>query len=139
MARLKLQPLTRTIFETQMEVRVEHINYGGHMGNDKFLSFAHEARVRFLASVQATELDFYQHGLIMLDSSVDYKAEVFLADQLTIKLDINDIQDTSFDMLYSFIKSDKTAALIKTSMCFFDYATRKIQPVPEAFKERYAQ
>lgn len=139
MARLKLPPLNRKIFETKMDVRVEHINYGGHMGNDKFLSFAHEARVRFLSSVGATELDFFHHGLIMLDSCVSYRAEIFQGDQLVINLDIDDIQETSFDFLYSFQKSDKTAALLKTSMCFFDYTTKKIQPVPEAFKQRYGR
>jgi len=35
-------------FSCQLPVRITDINYGGHVGNDRLLVFAHEARMRFL-------------------------------------------------------------------------------------------
>lgn len=143
MARTKLSASKRSLFQTTLDVRVEHINYGQHMGNDKFLSFAHQARVEFLKQHQASELDFFGAGLIMVDSVVNYRAEVFLGDLLEIDLDITDIQDNGFDFLYHFKTTQnsqqKTAALIKTTMCFFDYEKRKMTPTPKEFALQFQE
>lgn len=143
MARTKISAPKRSLFQTTLDVRVEHINYGQHMGNDKFLSFAHQARVEFLKKQQSSELKFYGAGLIMVDSVVNYRSEVFLGDLLEIELDICDIQVNGFDFLYHFKRlrdlEKKTAAIIKTTMCFFDYEKRKMIPTPSEFALQFRE
>jgi len=35
-------------FSTELDVRIQHINRGNHLGNDSLITFLNEARVRFL-------------------------------------------------------------------------------------------
>ena len=46
MGRLKLDFPEPVIFATELEVRADSINYGGHVGNDRFLSLAQEGKLR---------------------------------------------------------------------------------------------
>ncbi len=53
------------IFKTNFAVRIGDINYGGHMGNDKFLLIFHDARLKrtimgreVVVAVSEAKLDF---------------------------------------------------------------------------------
>ena len=72
--RVKLEIPNFFHFETKLNIRVSDLNYGGHLGNDSFLSLAHEARVQFFNSLQMTEREFFGRSLIMADSVVIYKS-----------------------------------------------------------------
>jgi len=47
MPRLTLDLPSQFIFSTVLTVRHNDINYGGHVGNDSFLSLMQEARIVF--------------------------------------------------------------------------------------------
>ena len=51
MPRVKLFKPKSFDFETILYLRIYDINYGGHMGNDAVLRLAHEARIKFLNSL----------------------------------------------------------------------------------------
>src|SRR5512137_1805185 len=57
MPRVKLEEHARYPFSTELEVRVADLNYGAHLGYERLLSLAHQARVRMLDRLGATELD----------------------------------------------------------------------------------
>lgn len=87
MHKIKLKFEGEVMFSTTMAVRVSDINYGGHVGNDRFVSIIHEARVRWLNSIgYKSELDIDGLGLIQKDLAVDYKKEVKYGQDLTINL-----------------------------------------------------
>ena len=44
-------------FRQLLAVRITDLNYGNHVGNDKVLTFLHEARVRFLNSFGYSEFN----------------------------------------------------------------------------------
>ena len=50
MERIKINLPETFTFSTIIKIRITDINYGGHVGNDSFLSLVHEARLQFLAS-----------------------------------------------------------------------------------------
>ena len=52
-------------FETLLTIRVSDLNYGGHLGNDSFLTLAHESRVQFFKSMNMTERNFFGSSLIL--------------------------------------------------------------------------
>ena len=52
MERIKLNLPEQFLFSTNIAVRITDINYGGHVGNDSFLSLIHEARQQFLNHYQ---------------------------------------------------------------------------------------
>jgi 4-hydroxybenzoyl-CoA thioesterase len=128
-------------FSTELTVHVEHLNYGGHVGNDKFLSLAHEARIRFLEKLGGSELDFDGVGLIMTDAQVMYKAEVFRAEQLRVDMGVEELTKSRFELHYKItrLEDDKEVARIQTGMAFFDYTQRILGRAPQSFENKFRE
>ena len=135
MTRVKITLPEKFIFNTELPVRITDINYGGHLGNDSVLSIAHEARIRFFSEHGFTEKDVGGAEIIMVDAEVQYKAEGFYGDVLTIEVGIKDITKTSCDIVYQLTnkETEKVIAIVKTGIVFFDYQSRKVVPIPKEF------
>lgn len=141
MARIKISEPEKYIFSTELEIRISDINYGGHLGNDRVLLLAHEARIRFLKKLGYSENNIETLGIIMTDAAVIYKSEGFLGDTINIEIGISEISGLGFDLIYSMknITSGKMLALVKTGVVFFDYNSRKMKPVPNEFIRSFSR
>lgn len=137
MARVMIDLPEKFIFTTQITLRISDINYNDHLGNDSVLTLAQEARLRFLNKYGFSELNIAGVGIIMVDAAVQYKAEGFYGDNLTIEVGIKDVTKTGCDMVYQItnIKNDKVIAIVKTGIVFFDYQKRKVVTTPAEFLE----
>lgn len=132
--RIKLNFPDTPCFQTKITVSIADINYGGHMGNERFLLMMQEARLRWLQSMGfKNEKEIVAPiGIIVADAALQYKAEVFHGENLSIALAIGDRSSKGFDLYYKLIKEDgSTAALGKTAVLFIDYQTRKLASIPE--------
>ncbi len=140
MARVKLELPDRFVFRTELEVRVGDINYGNHLGNDALLGLLHEARIRLLAAYGQTELDCCGASLIMADCAIVYRSEAFLGETLAVDIALGDFNRHGCDVVYRVTEkaSGREVARAKTGIVFFDYAARRIRPVPEAFPVLFA-
>ena len=124
-------------FSTSFRVRIGDINYGGHMGNEKYLLLFHDARIRFLELLGFSEKNIGDTlSLIMSEAHVNYKAEVFLGDELSVGVKVSDMDKIRFKMEYQVErKSDGLlVATGYTQMVAFDYQHRKIRKIPAAFR-----
>lgn len=135
MARIQLNFSENLPFSTEITLTIRDINYGGHMGNEVVLSLAHEARIRYLASLGFSEMNIDGIGLIMSDAAVVYQAEAFCGDILRIDVGCEAFARCGCDLVYRITrpKDARPIALVKTGIVFFDYATRKVQEIPQAF------
>lgn len=140
MPRLTIELPGHRDFTTRVTVAIGDINYGGHLGNDAVLRLAQEARIRFLATFNASELDVEGRGIIMADAAVMYRAEAFHGNELDIHVAVADLNRSGCDFLYQLVRvSDgREIARVKTGIVFFDYAARKVARVPEGFAHRFA-
>lgn len=140
MAKVKIDMPERFLFSATIPVRIGDINYGGHVGNDAIVSIIHESRLQFLSSMGCTELEFFGTGLIMADLVVTYKGEAFYGDVVTVEVTPGEISSVSFDLFYRISTQRNGQPLLiteaKTGMVCFDYTSRKIARLPEAFKEK---
>lgn len=136
MARIQIDFPTQVQFSTQITVRITDLNYGNHLGNDSVLSLIHEARVRFLQYLGYSELDLAGVGIIMSDAAIQFKKEAFYGDVLTIEVATGDFSRVAFDIYYRLKIVDQEIAVAKTGIVCFDYATRKVVAVPEAFLQK---
>lgn len=141
MGRIKIKfPNEKPLFSTRIPVRINDVNYGGHVGNDSILSIIHEARVQLLFSMGYSEMDAAGVGLIMGDVAIAYKAESFYGDMLLINIYSVDHTSVSFDLLYDIsTESDglyRSIAQGKTGMVCFDYNIRKVASLPEELKTK---
>ncbi|WP_271271438.1 acyl-CoA thioesterase [Aliamphritea hakodatensis] len=137
MARIKIDMPDNYSFSTDMPVRISDINYGGHLGNDAVLAMIHEARVRYLAGFNYTEMDVEGLGIIMTDSAIVYKAEGFHGEQIQIDIAVEDFNKYGCDIYY-LLTNKQTAVEIahaKTGIVFFDYEARKVTGIPQAFQD----
>jgi len=136
MPRVEIALPDRFPFATEIPVRIDDINYGGHLGNDRVLSLAQEARCRLLAAHGWTELDVEGAGLIMVDAAVVYRAEGRHGMTLRVEVAPADVWTRGLDFLYRMTDaaSGGEIARAKTGLLFFDYRARRIVHMPEAFR-----
>lgn len=134
---------TAPCYSTSLIIQIADINYGGHVGNERYLLFAQETRLRFLAEIGCSEMKFGDHGLVLAEASVEYFHELFYGDHIRISLSIGDIGRASFECMYivEVNRSDKKmlAAKLSTKMVCFDYTERKIKSIPDHLKKTLEQ
>jgi acyl-CoA thioesterase FadM len=139
MSRVRIDLPKTFHFATDIPVRIDDINYGGHLGNAALLSVLQEARVQMLKQKGWSELDIEGVGFLMTDAAVMYRAEVFYGDGLTVEVGVSDRTETGCDVVYRVTrKSDaREVARAKTGITFFNYSTRKVVGMPGKFKEAF--
>lgn len=141
MERVKLTLPTTFRFSTLIPIRIDDVNYGGHVGNDSFLSIVHEARLRFLGSFGYSETDMGGIGLIMGDAAIEFKKELVYGDTVKVSVAVGGVDKLGFDLCYLLEKIDTAgistvAAKVKTGMYCFDYGKKKLAPLPKEAIER---
>jgi acyl-CoA thioester hydrolase len=139
MPRLRIDLPATFHFRTELSIRIDDINYGGHMGNDAVLSLFHEARVRMLRAEGWSELDIDGAGFMMSDATILYKAEALQGDRVSIEIAVTDFSNAGCDFTYRMtnIDSGRELARARTGVVFYDYIRRKIAPVPKRFADRF--
>lgn len=126
-------------FQTNLTIRIGDINYGGHLGNDKYLLLFHDARIKFLQALDFSERDIGDGiGLIMSEAHINFRAEAFLGDELKVGVRITDLKNARFNIEYEIerVSDDKLVASGYTRMVAFDYSVHKVSKIPEIFRQR---
>jgi YbgC/YbaW family acyl-CoA thioester hydrolase len=135
MQRIKIDLPESFGFSTIVRIRITDLNYGGHVGNDSFLSLIHEARQQFLQHFGYSELQLEDVSLIMADAAIEFKKELNYGDEVKISVAAAGFDKFGFDIFYKLeVMQNEAAALAgkaKTGMLCFDYANKKIKAVPE--------
>ncbi len=136
MPRVSLTPLAAYGLTTELVVRTTDLNYGGHLGNDRLLALLHEARVAFLAAHGWTELEFGGVSLIMGDAALEFKGEAFAGDVLAVETGVAEVGRAGFRLAYRATRrgDDAPVALAETGLVGFDYAARRIAPLPKPLR-----
>ena len=139
MSRVKIQFPQESIFSVEIPIRIGDINYGGHLGNDALLGILHEARVAFLKANNYTELDLEGTSLIMGDVQIVFLAEGFQGDILKVEVALQDPSNSGFDMYYKVtnVEGAQQLAIAKTGMICFNYEKRKVQALPQEFRNKF--
>lgn len=126
-------------FCTDIQIRVNDLNYGAHLGNDSVLTLCHEARVRLFQHWQQSEKDLFGARIIMADAAIMYKGEGFLGDILKCSLFITDVSNFGFDLYYGLKSkvSGREVARVKTGIVFYDYEKRSMAKTPKLFMDKF--
>ena len=91
MERIKLNLPEKFNFSTIIKIRITDLNYGGHVGNDSFLSLIHEARQQFLNHFGYSELQIENTSLIMADAAIEFKKELNYKDEVKISVAVRSL------------------------------------------------
>lgn len=141
MSRIRLSEQPEYKFHHTITLQPRDINYGGHLGNDALVSLLGVARVNMLRSIGISEADLGdgRTGIIMSDLVINFRAEGFMFDELLIDTHIGELSRTGFRIFHRVTKEKTLIALAETGITTFDYASRKIAPVPETFLKTLAE
>jgi acyl-CoA thioester hydrolase len=140
MERTKINLPENFNFSTQIKIRITDLNYGGHVGNDSFLSLIHEARQQFLNHFGYSELKVENVSLIMADAAIEFKKELNYGDEVKIFVTASGFDKYGFDIFYKLeIINEENLILAgkaKTGMLCYDYQNKKLMPVPKEVKNK---
>ncbi len=144
MSRIKIDLPEKFSFRTLIPVRIQDVNYGGHVGNDAVLSMLHEARMQYLKRLGCSELEAEGVSMIMADVAIVYKGEGFHGDIFETELAAGDFTTRGFDLFYkvSATREDgvrRSIAEAKTGMLCFDYRSGKVVSLPNTLKEKLSR
>lgn len=127
---------TRTVFSTNVEVLVNHLNYGAHVGYDSVLSILQDARMRWLKRHGLTEVSLEGPvGYVISEVAVNYKSEGFFGDVLDISLYPDSVGRKTFTLKYQItnLTTGRVMTVAETGHVGFNFGTRTLAPLPETF------
>lgn len=135
MGRVKLHELANYAFHHQLNVRVTDLNYAGHLGNVAAIGLIHEARARTMNALGLGELNLGddQTGFIMADLQVNYLQRGFLFDTVQADVHLGEIRHRSFRIFYRLRRNDENLVLAETGMIAYNYTSRGVVSLPQAF------
>ncbi|MCJ8167862.1 thioesterase family protein [Atopomonas sediminilitoris] len=136
MARIELNYADELFsFTTQMQVRITDINAANHLANDAMISMLSEARARYLFALGVDEAPDDGIGVIVTDLATTYKAEAYARDTLAFALGMTDFNRYGADVIFKVTRpsDDQLIAVAKSGFVFFDYAQKRVSPIPERF------
>ena len=125
--------MTTFKFSIPLTVRVNDLNYGGHVSHQNFFSYFQESRVAYLGQFGYSEMDIGDHGTIITESGCKHKQALFLHDALQVACRIVELKSKAFTMAYQIQKKAVICAEGFTISLCYDYPTQKVVRLPEAF------
>lgn len=139
MARVEIDLPENFPFSTIIPIRADDINFAQHLGNDRVLIMMQEARIRFFKWLGYSEADVEGSSMIMADSALQYISEGFHGDEIQFELSLQDFTRCGMDVVYKLtnLNTGQLLAKGKTGLVFFSYQTRKVNEVPQTFKDKW--
>lgn len=123
------------LYQGKITVRITDLNFGNHLANQNVLTYAHQARCEYFRALGQSEMRFFGTSLIMSDAMIQFQSEAYFMDTLDFYLYLGDYHGAAFDLIYLFKKDNQDIARVKTAMVFYSYQKRRVERLPQNFKE----
>lgn len=138
MPRIRIALPEHFAFSTEIALYLSHMNYAGHLDNALLLTLVSEARARFFIALGYRELDVDGVGIVIADAAVEYRSEAFHGEVMVVGMRATEFGSKGCDLLWQMHDkaSRREVARGKTGIVFFDYAARRVAPVPATFRAR---
>ena len=122
--------------EIKVRTRWGEMDQNGHMRNVAYLDLSANCRMEFFDANGYTLMDFFGAGFgpIVLKDEIEYRAEVRLAEEITITNELAGMNEEGSRFVFRnrFVRADgKLAASVSSLVMFLDLATRKKMAPPE--------
>ena len=122
--------------EIKVRTRWGEMDQNGHMRNVAYLDLSANCRMEFFNANGYTLMDFFGAGFgpIVLKDEIEYRAEVRLAEEITITNELAGMNEEGSRFIFRnrFVRADgKLAASVSSLVMFLDLATRKKMAPPE--------
>jgi acyl-CoA thioester hydrolase len=123
--------------ELRMPVRFSDLDAIGHVNNARYLTFFEEGRAHWFRMVTGMEVGSLAWPVIVARIEIDYLAPIPFGVDIQINTWCTRLGGKSLDMegkIEILGPTGKAAAKYKAVLVWFDYASNKTMPIPEAAK-----
>jgi acyl-CoA thioesterase FadM len=132
---VRLVEQERYEFRYPAKIGPEDLSSGGHFGTDNIILLLSRARAHVFHSMGLAEVNLGDGatGIIIVDLTVSFRAEAFLSDGIAVETHFGAFAGKGFRIYQRVTKDKQVIALAETSVLTFDYRSRKVVHIPEAF------
>ena len=141
MSRYLVNPLDRTLFETEYAIVYADINGGNHLAADRVYTIAIEAKLRLFDHLGYTYPQKIEGGVFFAANlQVDFIDEGFSGDRLKIATDINATSDKAamFTAVLCRVSDNKEIARVKNTLVYVDGESGRPASIPQVFRDKIA-
>lgn len=125
---------TANCFEDTYQVRFYETDALRHVSNTVLVGWFESAREPIF-KMFTPELDLDNWPLILASYKVDFLAQIFYGQPVTVKTQISRLGNSAFDVYQTLWQNGECCAKGLTTMVHFDYQTQKSAPIPTAIRQ----
>lgn len=128
-------------FTTEVQVYINDLAGGLHVGNHVLISYLNEAQMRLITALGFPALLVNNCITYNVDLTIQYRAEARYPDKLLIEGEIINVREKSYDIVFRMtnLASGKEVVRAMVGMVFVDQGSGRITSIPTAFLEALAQ
>ncbi len=123
-----------------IQIRFVDIDKMGHVNNATILSYFEIARTGFFDEVIGQQDNWFERGLIIAHTNIDYLQPVYLRDEVKALVLIAETGTKSFDVEHLLVKTHQgqqvICAVANSVLVCMDYTKKQTIPIPDEWKEK---
>jgi acyl-CoA thioester hydrolase len=125
---------------TPIQIRFVDIDKMGHVNNATILSYFEIARTNFFDDVIGQQDNWFERGLIIAHTNIDYLQPVYLRDEVKALVRIAKTGTKSFDVEHLLVKMVNgkpiICAIANSILVCMDYTKKQTIEIPAEWKEK---
>ena len=125
---------------TPIQIRFVDIDKMGHVNNATILSYFEIARTNFFDDVIGQQDNWFERGLIIANTNIDYLQPVYLRDDVKALVRIAKVGTKSFDVEHVLVRTlngkETICAIANSILVCMDYSKNITIEVPTEWKEK---
>lgn len=137
---ISLIKITDYKHSTPIQIRFVDIDKMGHVNNATILSYFEIARTNFFDDVIGQQDNWFERGLIIAHTEIDYYSPVYLRDEVKAYVRIAKTGNKSFDVEHLLVKISKgqeiICSLATSVLVCMDYTKKQTIAIPAEWKEK---
>lgn len=119
-----------------IQLRFNDIDQFGHVNNSIYFSFYDLGKTEYFSTV-IPEMDWRRYGIVIVHVEVDFLAQIFGNEPISVQTAITEIGNKSFKLSQRVIHNDteEVKCICESTMVAFDLVKRESIPVPDEWIE----
>ncbi|GAB6929103.1 thioesterase family protein [Paenibacillus sp. JCM 10914] len=123
-------------FEIPIKIRYCETDMLGHVNNVSYFMYFEQGRIEYFENLGLIESLFSnQYVSVVADLECQYLAQLYLKDQMKLRVKVAEIGRSSMDVQYAIVVEDRLKAAGRGNIVLVDTATGKSTPIPETARE----
>ena len=127
-------------FSIRFRVRFRDVDALGHVNNAVYFTYMESARTEYWMKLFDLQ-DLKDFSIIVAHAECDFKVAARFRDELVVSIWTSSIRNSSFVWDYEIRNAltDQLIASGKTIQVYYDYATGKSIPIPDAVRRKLVE